>query len=1010
MFLDDVDAEQARGEVQDLVDQVRRELPVGREIQPVVTDIDFESAPIMLVNLSGPPGYDERALKQLAEEVQKELEAIPGVANTQIYGGREREIHIDVDADLASEYGLTINDIRAAVARFHAPIPGGTTNTGGIDENIRNETQLRGVEDIEEIEVPRQGASSVRISDFATVTDTYRRRLNVALLDGRPCATIIVNKEADINTLQAAQDIKARVVDLEKEYPHIRFSTTRDTSQEISIMFRVLGSSFVFGAMLVLLILTWTMGLRISILVLLAIPFSSAIGLIFLYAAGIPLSNMVIFSFILVLGMVVDGAIIVAENIHRHVERGEDPDTAARLGIEEVGMPVIMADLTTIAAYLPMLLVPGIMGDFMSVLPKVVSMSLAGSIMVDHFLIPVIAARWYRKHEVKGDAKATLHETLGESDRVEVSAEGETRIRPNLGFITRGYASVLRWSLLNRWAVVTCVMLCLVWSAFMFQNIGFEFFPPSDRGQFEIKYELPLGSSIDQTYAAAELISEPLEQLRQDGVLVHYVSAIGSSEGLASRLETDPVTGPEFGTIMVELLSPLDRDRHEDLIIRQVRREIDRRVHQFPGLEYEINEIEEGPPGGYKVAVRFSGDDLDLLGQAGDDLTTRLENIDGTLDVGSDYRDENPEIALDPHADVMGFYDIDAAQVAQAVNTVVTGDTAIQLSLGDEDVTLRLQADRRYQQGAEELRRLKVQAPGGQRVPLGELMDLERGVGLYSVNRRDRDRAVVARSNVVDGVLPDEVFDQLRETSLPEMGFRAVEPEPHGLGKLLRSIGISPPAPKATVFMGQPGTPYEGIRATFTGENEERDENFGYLLRCMLIAVILIFGILVFQFNSYRQAIVVMCSVPISFVGVIGGLWACNFPFSLAAFIGLVSLTGVVVNDAIVMVDFINQGRARGLPVRAAILEAGINRFRAVLLTTATTIGGLLPLMLNLTGGAEFWQPLTAAIIFGLAFATVLTLIAVPVGYSLVYPLASGRKAAAKSPAAQHSQPSAAGS
>lgn len=971
IFLDGVDPDQARGEVQDLVDRVRRELPTPREVQPIVTEIDFENAPLMLVNLTGPPNFDQRALKFIAEEVQEQLEGIPGVANTQLFGGREREIHVTIDPDLALQYGLTLDDFRTVLQNFHAVAPGGTLNTGTFDYQVRNDTKFDDIEDIRAIKIPTDSGQAIPLAEVATVSDTYRRLQNIAQLDGRDCATIIVNKEADINTLATAQAVKDLVGRLRQQYPHIKFSATRDTSADISVMFRVLGSSFVFGMMLVLVILAWSMSLRISLLVLLAIPFSSAVGLVCLYYLDIPVSNMVIFAFILALGMVVDGAIIVAENIHRHVERGEDPVTAAKIGIEEVGMPVIIADLTTIAAFLPMLLVPGIMGDFMSVMPKVVSMSLLGSVLVDHFLIPTLAAYWYPRVAKEEGRVETLAEATGQpGSRREGSQTPEVRVRPNLGPFSRAYVGVLRWSLAHRWVVVVCGLLTLAWAGFMWKHIKFTFFPPSDRGQFEVKYELPLGTSIEQTILAAKAITDPLEELqREDGSseVVSFVSAIGSSEGLASRLETDPAVGPEFGSVMVQLLSPLDRQRHEDEIIRELRSKIEKRIDEFPGMTYTISEVEEGPPGGYDVAVRLTGDDLPTLGRIAKQIAERMDRLPGTVDAGTDYRDDNPEIVVTAREWALGLFDLNNRAVAQAVQTAVNGDTSILMSIGDEDVTLRLQADSRVQESRQAIARLTlVSRPGGPRATIEQVAELRRNTGLYAVNRYKQKRAVVAKCNVQTPIEPDDIFKVLREEILPDLGFR-------------NTVG------DRVSYLGGPGTGVEGVRATFTGENEERDKNFGYLINSMGIAVVLIFAILVWQFNSFRQAWLVLLAVPLSFVGVIFGMWVSDFPFSLASFIGLVSLTGVVVNDAIVVVDFINQARARGLSVYDAIVEAGINRLRPVLLTTVTTIGGLLPLFGNWSGGAEFWQPLTGSVIFGLGFATILTLLVVPVGYSLMY-------------------------
>ncbi|MAT69872.1 MAG: hypothetical protein CMJ58_10145 [Planctomycetaceae bacterium] len=965
IFLDGVDPDDAKREVKDLVDKIRNELPLGREVQPEVTKIDFENAPLMLVTLSGPPGYDERALKEIAEEVEEKIASqVEGVSSTQLFGGKEREIHVNVNPHLLAQYNLTLGQVRTALQDFNAKIPAGALDTGRYDATLRNESKFRGIEDIREAIVASVDGKAIRVADVAEVLDANRRELNYSQLNGRNCATIIVYKESDINTLGAARAVKALVDDLDDQYGDIEFTTSRDASEEIWVMFRVLGSSAVFGAMLVLVILAWTMGLRISILVLIAIPFSTAVGLIFLYFSGIPISNMVVFSFILVLGMVVDGAIIVAENIHRHIERGEDPVTAAKLGIEEVGLPVLAADLTTVAAFLPMLLVPGIMGDFMGVMPKVVSVALLGSVIVDHFVIPTLAARWYRQHVPVSDESAVFAAVSSSTGIPAGAPTAAARVRPNLGFGTRVYASILRWSLENKASVLVLCFLAMVGAVVLWGKLGFIFFPTSDRGQFIVKYELPLGYSIEETLAAADVITEPLKKWERRGVVRQYVTAVGSSGGLSVRVDDDAATGPEFGEVTVDLLPPLDRDVHEQEVIADLRRSIE----PLPGMKFTVKEIEDGPPGGADVAVRFTGDDLDQLGRLGKEVARRMAEVRGAVDVSTDYRDDNPEVIIEPKPEILGLYGMTDAMIARAIQVIFAGDSQIELTLDDEDVTLRLQLAPEYQSDLHAAEGLLLTAPDGKRTTIGEVVDIRRDAGLFAINRYERKRAVMARCNVVEPTLPDDVFQVVREEILPSLGFRASATDP-------------------MAFNGTPTTASEGVQATFTGENEERDKNFRILTYSMVIGVVLIFGILVGQFNSFRQAAIVMMAVPLSFIGVVLGMWAFGFAFSLATFIGLVSLTGIVVNDAIVLVDFANQARKRGLPVREALIESGINRLRPVLLTTVTTIGGLLPLLLNISGGAEFWQPLTAAIVFGLAFATVLTLIVIPVCYSVSYGL-----------------------
>ncbi|MDC0937304.1 efflux RND transporter permease subunit, partial [Pirellulales bacterium] len=714
IFLDGVDPDEARREVKDLVDRIRNELPLGREVQPVVTKIDFENLPLMLVTVTGPKGLDERALKQTAEDIEEQILSVDGVASTQLYGGKEREIHVNVNPDLMIQYGLTLAEIRQALQEFNAKIPAGSLDTQHFDRTIRNEAKFRGVADIREAIVSSGDGKTIRVDDVADVIDSHRDVLNYSLLDGEKCATIIVYKESDINTLGAAGAVNDLVEDLHQQYPDFQFSTTRNASEEIWLMFRVLGSSAIFGAMLVLVILAWTMGLRISILVLISIPLSSAVGLTFLYFAGIAVSNMVVFSFILVLGMVVDGAIIVAENIHRHIERGEDPTTAAKVGIDEVGLPVIAADLTTVAAFLPMVLVPGIMGDFMGVMPRVVSAALVGSILVDHFLIPTLAARWYRQRKPEVAPEATAK---GGGD-----GSAELRIRPNLGFGTRLYASLLRLALSNRASVLGLCFLALMGAGTLYGSLGFIFFPMSDRGQFIVKYELPLGYSIEETLAAAEVVVEPLRKWERLGVVKHYVTAVGSSGGLAMRVDDDPATGPEFGEVQVELLSPLDRDVHEQQIIADLRRNI----QPLPGMKVSVEQIEDGPPGGADVAVRLTGNNLSQLGDLGKRITARMADVRGTVDASTDYRDQNPELIVEPRPEMVGLYELTEGQIARAVQMIAAGDSQLQLTLDDEDVTLRLQVAREYQEDVASLKRLMISGASGKKTTIGELVDLHR--------------------------------------------------------------------------------------------------------------------------------------------------------------------------------------------------------------------------------------------------------------------------------------------
>ncbi|MEK6234630.1 MAG: efflux RND transporter permease subunit, partial [Planctomycetales bacterium] len=524
--------------------------------------------------------------------------------------------------------------------------------------------------------------------------------------------------------------IKEKVAELRLKYPHVEFSATRDVSEEIHLMFSILGSSALFGGALVLVILCATMGFRVAALVLTAIPFSTAVAIIFLYAMDVPVSNMMIFSYILVLGVVVDGAIIVAENIYRHLERGETPVEAAKKGIDEVGIPVLAADLTTVAAFLPMLLVPGIMGDFMGVMPKVVAVALLGSVLVDHFLIPVAASMWPQRIRSRqqpatpSDPETPSNSTSNPSKAGSFSRNLFLPMTMVARLFAAAYEATLRFSLSQRWVIVIGCGYAVGWAYLMIQSgaIHLDFFPPSDRGQFEVNFETPLGYSIEETARAAKTITDPLLELRETGELKHIVTALGSSSAIAGALHGDNALGPEFGKILVELVPATERERHQDVIINELRN----KIRPYPGMKFSIRSVQEGPPGGSAVELRLLGDDLDRLGDLANQLTEDLRGLKATVDVRTNYRPDNPEIVIDPDSDVLGLMGMTKLQVAEYVSAAVLGDSRLEMILDDEEIPIRIQMVPEFQQSPEDIRRLMIVTREGRRMTVGELGEVRR--------------------------------------------------------------------------------------------------------------------------------------------------------------------------------------------------------------------------------------------------------------------------------------------
>lgn len=955
VFLEGIDVDQARTDVQNLVDEIRRELPQGREVEPQVTDISFDDFPIILITISG--DASQRDLKEIAEDIGEEIETIPGVASAEVFGGLEREVHVNVDGDLLMQYGLTLDDVQNTLVAYNRGLPAGSLLNNRFEFRVRSDTKFQTPADIAEAVITNVDGRLIRIKDVAEVRDTHRRPKSISHLNGQRSVTLRVMKRADINMLRTVGLIKRRVNELGRRYPGLHIEATRDVSDEIRIMFETLGSSALYGVVLVLAMLLLVMGFRSAVLVTMALPLCLAVSLVFLYAFGLSVNNMVIFSFILVLGMVVDGAIIVVENIYRHAEEGKPRIEAAKLGIREVGLPVIAADLTTVAAFLPMLLVSGVMGEFMGVMPQVVTVALFGSVLVDHFLLPVLSSRWLRpSRRVAGPER---HESVGKTRRPTAVRPPEPPGREESRFrIKAVYERLLRFALDHRWMVVVGAGYAVLWAALMLVTgrIPFSFFPESDRGQFDIYFELPIGYSIHESERVAYSIADPLIELFDTGEMRSFVTTIGTTSALSNRLDNDPAVGPEFGSVLVELVQPNQRERSLNEVLAELRR----KLPTVPGAEIRIRKIQEGPPSGSPVAVRLQGDDLEQMARLGERIAKMLRSIDGTRDVKSDYRPDSPEIVVEPVPSLAGLYDLTEGDIATAVQTAILGTTPIEMYLDDEEVYVRLQLTPSQQRSMDNVRDLLLRGANGKLASVEEVARVGLDTGLYSINRRDRRRIVTVRS---------EVDTERRFT--PDMIFAELRPR-------LAELDFEPSQSDSTLFLG------DGVTARFTGENEDRDKGFRELFISMTVGIICIAAILTVQFNSFRLMVIVLLAIPLSFVGVVFGLWFMGFNFDLASFIGLVSLAGIVVNDAIVMVDYSNQLRRRGMPKKEALVLAGKTRMRPVFLTTITTIGGLLPLFLNLSGGNEFWQPLTGAVIFGLLFATMLTLVVIPVFYSLV--------------------------
>jgi len=921
------DKKETLQDVRDKIDQVKRELPDDVE-EPIIEDIAFDNVPIILVNVTGE--VDSLILKEIAKDIKTDIEAIPGVREVAFYGGLEKEVQVQLDPRKTERYGLSYSMIIAALQQQNANLPGGYLRLNSYEYLVRTEGKFKDVNDIGTTVVGVKSGHPIFLRDVAEIKDTHKKIDSYSRYNGRPSVSLVVYKQSEINTMRTTGLIKQIAADYDARMPEtVQVTTTMDKGDDISLMVRQLSSNAFYGLLFVLLTLMIFMGLRNAIIVAVAIPFSLFVGFFLMWIFGFTLNMITIFATILIIGLVVDGAMIVGENIYHHIETGLNPIEASKEGISEVGTAVISADLTTISAFFPMIFIAGIMGQIMSFMPYVVIFALAGSIIIDHLTLPMIASKYMRLSKQGRERKRFTR----------VFFIGNKLFQ----FLTRYYKPLLRWALYHRKTVVLISILAFFMALLVFGlgAIKVDFFPKEERGRFNINFELPVGSTVDKTNQVSLQIEESIARIPE---VKEYVSTIGDIGMIVSDLtETaSSGSGPEFGKILINIGYDNERKRSQSEIIE----EVDSKLAQIPGIKYSFFEVEMGPPVGRPVAIQISGEEFEELENLSQIVEKHLNSIPGTENVQNSFQKNKPQISIKVDRTQAAKHGISAQEITLQVMAAFLGYEATEIMLGDELVDIRVINKEASRRNFEDVLDTPVFSAAGMKIPLRQLARVEITEGIYRIQRQNLRRSVTVGCDVEEGFTPQDIF-----------------------GSLQKRMESTPPP--------------QGYTLEYGGEEEERQRSFESMTRVMFLGLILIFFVLTAQFDSFKQPLVILFTLPLSIIGVVTGLLITRLTFSFMAFVGVIALVGIVVNDGIVLVDFINQRRRSGIDLISAILDAGPRRLRPVILTTVTTIGGLLPITLNLGGGGKLWAPLGTSIIFGLLFATILTLVVVPSLYSI---------------------------
>jgi len=875
-----------------------------------------EVIPILSVSIGG--DVSDTVLREVAEDLKEDLLDVRHVKAVDIVGAREREIWLELDADRLKAYGIPVGQVVGSLAARNINVPGGTVDLSNSEYIVRTLGEFESLDDIENHVIASDPyGRQIRVRDVGAVRDTLEERLTLSRLNGERSVTLWVTKELAGSAVTVAGDIRAAIDAFDAALTEdVSFEIRNDTSEEVRDVLGVLKRNAAFGIVLVALTLFLFIGFRNSMLAVIGIPFSFFCAFMLMNAAGITINTVSLFSLVLVLGMLVDDAIIVIENIYRHMEQGMPPARAAVLGTQEVFAPVTAAVLTTVAAFLPLLLMTGMWGKFIGVIPKTVTFALLAS-LVEAFLI--------------------LPSHMADFSRV---APRQNKCHPGFVSLTRRYERALRKVLRRRYlSMAAIIAMALVALALVF-TLDIKIFQEEDLGRIEVRGQLPVGTRLEVTDEVAREIEKIVFALPDD-----ELEAVVTRVGFMIQNYRGMLASHNF-QINIDLVDDSERARSDVEIMDALRRE----MSKVPGLSsLWLDRPQQGPPSGRPVEVRVRGEDPAVLGVIASSIKKKLAEHEGVVEIDDDLVPGKSEMRVSVLQDRASLYGLTVVDIASAVRTGFEGTVATKYRGGGDDeidVVVRYEEDDRA--SLDDLRDLLLATPSGAAVPLSNVAEVSIGSAPAQLHRRDGSRVVTVTADVEQGTTSTEVNGFLKR-EFSDVSSR-----------------------------------FPGYSLEFGGEYAETQESFTSLLAAFVVAILLIYLILGTEFQSFVQPLIVMFTVPFAFIGVVIGLVVMRYPFTLNAGIAIVALAGVVVNDSIVLVDFIKKARARGVTRWESIVEAGCMRLRPILLTSITTIFGVLPLAMGWGGASASWGPMAASLAWGLAFATVLTLFIIPSLFSIV--------------------------
>jgi len=972
--------------VKDKVDTAKRELPSDLEDDPAVFEVDISEMPTFKPAVSGNMGL--RELKEISRNIKDDIEAIPGVLEVELAGGREREIHVEVDPDQLAGKGIPFTSLYTSISSENQNVSGGNISMGDGRYQVRVPGEFKNIEEFKNLIVTVINGSPVYLNDIASISDSYKDITSSSSFNFKNSVNLYVKKRVGENIIHIVDETLA-MLDKQQLPQGVKITKIMDRSKEVRMMVDDLENNIYTGLVLVIIVLMFSMGFRNAVLVSISIPLSMLLSFIALRAMGITLNMVTLFSLILALGMLVDNAIVIIENIYRFMSQGVPRIRAAMLATGEVAMPVVMSTLTTVVAFLPLLFWPGIMGEFMFYLPTTLITTLVSCLFVALIINPVFGSVFM---------KVKRHASGGDSTNAEEFLNAGEKPIQNYGFIISTYGYILRLSLNARFAVLATSILALVlcfclWLYRTGIERPVEFFPSMNPTTCYVNIEPPEGTDMNtlQEIAAevekrivsfdnvpekfrnekgkppaiTELQKKEFEKFKKEQGIENEknISDLLTIRHVYTKLTS--LTGGGVGGFEQNAPNHIGIQFHDfEGRVEPTSDTMDRlraRLSGIAGVNLLLAEGQHGPPTGPPINIEISGDNFAVLGMIAEKVKEVLKTVPHVKDIEDDYVKGTPNFEFVVDRKKAGLYGLTVGSIGSVIKTAINGWKVSTYREGNDSYDIVIKMKNAYRQDIDFFKKLFIPTMQYGLVPLADLITVNYTGGFGSINRINNQRVVTVKAKVDTNKIPGAVARAIVE-------------------KVLKRYEL--PA---------------GYSVKFTGENQEQDEAQSFLSEAFAIALGLIFFVLVMQFNSVSHTLIIMTSVLLSFGGVFLGLGISNIPFGIIMTgIGVISLAGVVVNNAIVLLDYTNQLIERGYELTDAVVFAGQTRFRPVLLTAVTTVLGLIPMitgisydfkrmkLLTSSESTFWWYSMAVVVAYGLAFATFLTLVVVPVIYHLI--------------------------